>query len=73
MSLFLNCKFGFVAKIGKRSVDTPKGYVRIAEAFTADLRRAVPFKNFSDAQAFAKENSLEYWAVVSPSLNQERI
>lgn len=73
MSVFLNSKYGFVAKVGKRSAETPKGYMRVPESFTADLRRAIPFKSFSDAQAFAKENSFEYWTVVAPAVMAEHV
>lgn len=65
--VYLNSKYGFVAKVGKRSAETPKGYMRVPESFTADLRRATPFKNFADAHTFAKENSFEYWTVVEPT------
>ena len=66
MSVFLNTKFGFVAKVSKRAAAVPKGYVKVAESFTPDLRRAYVFTSFSNAQIFAKENAFEYWAVVNP-------
>jgi hypothetical protein len=63
---FLNTKYGFVAKIGKRSTATSKGYVSIPESFTPDLRRAIPFVSFLMAQQFAKDNSFQYWAILNP-------